>query len=72
MIGMLFSHILQPMLDPVIHKMIKYVQNVEEKDLKDKVMFYKYLRRIYCVSWKCWQYGLGQNLAFTDNRYSLF
>lgn len=28
------------MLDPVIHKMIKYVQNVEEKDLKDKVIFY--------------------------------
>lgn len=27
----------QPMLDPVIHNMIKYVQNVEEKDLKDKV-----------------------------------
>lgn len=54
MIGMLFSCIFQPMLDPVIHKMIKYVQNVEEKDLKDKVMFYKYLRRIYCVSWKCW------------------
>ncbi|EMP33605.1 Ubiquitin carboxyl-terminal hydrolase 24 [Chelonia mydas] len=27
---------LGPMLDPVIHKMIKYVQNVEEKDLKDK------------------------------------
>ncbi|KAM5148138.1 ubiquitin carboxyl-terminal hydrolase 24 [Mantella aurantiaca] len=26
----------QPMLDHVIHKMIKYVQNVEEKDLKDK------------------------------------
>lgn len=25
------------MLDPVIHNMIKYVQNVEEKDLKDKV-----------------------------------
>lgn len=34
-----FSHVLQPMLDPVIHKMIKYVQNVEEKDLKDKVIF---------------------------------
>lgn len=30
------------MLDPVIHKMIKYVQNVEEKDLKDKVMIYKW------------------------------
>uniref|UniRef100_A0A3Q3F0U1 Ubiquitin carboxyl-terminal hydrolase 24 n=1 Tax=Labrus bergylta TaxID=56723 RepID=A0A3Q3F0U1_9LABR len=34
------SHILvfflQPMLDPVIHKMITYVQNLEEKDLKDK------------------------------------
>ena len=28
---------LQPMLDPVIHKMITYVQNLEEKDLKDKV-----------------------------------
>lgn len=27
----------QPMLDPVIHKMITYVQNLEEKDLKDKV-----------------------------------
>uniref|UniRef100_A0A3B4VJU6 Ubiquitin carboxyl-terminal hydrolase 24 n=1 Tax=Seriola dumerili TaxID=41447 RepID=A0A3B4VJU6_SERDU len=26
----------QPMLDPVIHKMITYVQNLEEKDLKDK------------------------------------
>lgn len=25
------------MLDPVIHKMITYVQNLEEKDLKDKV-----------------------------------
>uniref|UniRef100_A0A3Q4AJ23 Ubiquitin carboxyl-terminal hydrolase 24 n=1 Tax=Mola mola TaxID=94237 RepID=A0A3Q4AJ23_MOLML len=25
-----------PMLDPVIHKMITYVQNLEEKDLKDK------------------------------------
>lgn len=36
-----FSHSFQPMLDPVIHKMIKYVQNVEEKDLKDKVMIYK-------------------------------
>uniref|UniRef100_A0A8C3TK63 Ubiquitin carboxyl-terminal hydrolase 24 n=1 Tax=Chelydra serpentina TaxID=8475 RepID=A0A8C3TK63_CHESE len=30
------SSVVQPMLDPVIHKMIKYVQNVEEKDLKDK------------------------------------
>ncbi|XP_064415907.1 ubiquitin carboxyl-terminal hydrolase 24 isoform X2 [Latimeria chalumnae] len=30
------STIVQPMLDPVIHKMIRYVQNVEEKDLKDK------------------------------------
>ncbi|XP_078526269.1 ubiquitin carboxyl-terminal hydrolase 24 isoform X1 [Lissotriton helveticus] len=30
------SSTVQPMLDPVIHKMIKYVQNVEEKDLKDK------------------------------------
>lgn len=28
------------MLDPVIHKMITYVQNLEEKDLKDKVVFY--------------------------------
>lgn len=27
------------MLDPVIHKMITYVQNLEEKDLKDKVGF---------------------------------
>ncbi|KAM7388544.1 hypothetical protein PAMP_024711 [Pampus punctatissimus] len=26
----------KPMLDPVIHKMITYVQNLEEKDLKDK------------------------------------
>lgn len=25
------------MLDPVIHKMITFVQNLEEKDLKDKV-----------------------------------
>ncbi|MEE6495072.1 hypothetical protein FKM82_001943 [Ascaphus truei] len=30
------SATVQPMLDRVIHKMIKYVQNVEEKDLKDK------------------------------------
>uniref|UniRef100_A0A7N6AT44 ubiquitinyl hydrolase 1 n=1 Tax=Anabas testudineus TaxID=64144 RepID=A0A7N6AT44_ANATE len=30
------SSLVQPMLDPVIHKMIKYVQNLEEKDLKDK------------------------------------
>ncbi|KAH0618572.1 hypothetical protein JD844_017919, partial [Phrynosoma platyrhinos] len=30
------SSVVQPMLDPVIHSMIKYVQNVEEKDLKDK------------------------------------
>nr|XP_033771654.1 ubiquitin carboxyl-terminal hydrolase 24 isoform X3 [Geotrypetes seraphini] len=30
------SSTVQPMLDPVIHKMIQYVQNVEEKDLKDK------------------------------------
>ncbi|KAJ6662583.1 hypothetical protein lerEdw1_011720 [Lerista edwardsae] len=30
------SSVVQPMLDPVIHNMIKYVQNVEEKDLKDK------------------------------------
>ncbi|KAM9326707.1 ubiquitin carboxyl-terminal hydrolase 24 [Gastrophryne carolinensis] len=30
------STTVQPMLDRVIHKMIKYVQNVEEKDLKDK------------------------------------
>ncbi|NXT36642.1 UBP24 hydrolase, partial [Pelecanoides urinatrix] len=30
------SSVVQPMLDPIIHKMIKYVQNVEEKDLKDK------------------------------------
>lgn len=28
------------MLDPVIHKMITYVQNLEEKDLKDKVVFH--------------------------------
>lgn len=28
------------MLDPVIHKMITYVQNLEEKDLKDKVGFH--------------------------------
>lgn len=28
------------MLDPVIHKMITYVQNLEEKDLKDKVPQY--------------------------------
>uniref|UniRef100_A0A8C2CHG5 Ubiquitin specific peptidase 24 n=1 Tax=Cyprinus carpio TaxID=7962 RepID=A0A8C2CHG5_CYPCA len=28
--------LVQPMLDPVIHKMITYVQNLEEKDLKDK------------------------------------
>lgn len=28
------------MLDPVIHKMITYVQNLEEKDLKDKVGFF--------------------------------
>lgn len=28
------------MLDPVIHKMITYVQNLEEKDLKDKVVIY--------------------------------
>lgn len=27
------------MLDPVIHKTITYVQNLEEKDLKDKVVF---------------------------------
>lgn len=27
------------MLDPVIHKMITFVQNLEEKDLKDKVPF---------------------------------
>lgn len=27
------------MLDPVIHKTITYVQNLEEKDLKDKVSF---------------------------------
>uniref|UniRef100_A0AAX7V3S5 Ubiquitin carboxyl-terminal hydrolase 24 n=1 Tax=Astatotilapia calliptera TaxID=8154 RepID=A0AAX7V3S5_ASTCA len=31
------SSLVQPMLDPVIHKMITYVQNLEEKDLKDKV-----------------------------------
>ncbi|XP_066548268.1 ubiquitin carboxyl-terminal hydrolase 24 isoform X3 [Amia ocellicauda] len=30
------SSLIQPMLDPVIHKMITYVQNLEEKDLKDK------------------------------------
>ncbi|KAL7985042.1 hypothetical protein Chor_003612 [Crotalus horridus] len=30
------SSVVQPMLDPVIHNMIKYVQNIEEKDLKDK------------------------------------
>ncbi|XP_071988631.1 ubiquitin carboxyl-terminal hydrolase 24-like, partial [Engystomops pustulosus] len=30
------SSTVQPMLDRVIHNMIKYVQNVEEKDLKDK------------------------------------
>ncbi|XP_068095522.1 ubiquitin carboxyl-terminal hydrolase 24 isoform X2 [Hyperolius riggenbachi] len=30
------SSTVQAMLDRVIHKMIKYVQNVEEKDLKDK------------------------------------
>ncbi|XP_061594074.1 ubiquitin carboxyl-terminal hydrolase 24 isoform X3 [Cololabis saira] len=30
------STLVQPMLDPVIHKMITYVQNLEEKDLKDK------------------------------------
>ncbi|OCT84877.1 ubiquitin carboxyl-terminal hydrolase 24 [Xenopus laevis] len=30
------SSTVQPMLDRVIHKMIKYVQSVEEKDLKDK------------------------------------
>uniref|UniRef100_A0A673MZ36 Ubiquitin carboxyl-terminal hydrolase 24 n=1 Tax=Sinocyclocheilus rhinocerous TaxID=307959 RepID=A0A673MZ36_9TELE len=30
------SNLVQPMLDPVIHKMITYVQNLEEKDLKDK------------------------------------
>lgn len=29
-------NIVQPMLDPVIHKMITFVQNLEEKDLKDK------------------------------------
>lgn len=28
------------MLDPVIHKMITYVQNLEEKDLKDKVALF--------------------------------
>lgn len=38
------------MLDPIIHKMIKYVQNVEEKDLKDKVMFYKIFgKNLLCV-----------------------
>uniref|UniRef100_A0AAQ5ZY22 Ubiquitin carboxyl-terminal hydrolase 24 n=1 Tax=Amphiprion ocellaris TaxID=80972 RepID=A0AAQ5ZY22_AMPOC len=31
-----FTLFSQPMLDPVIHKMITYVQNLEEKDLKDK------------------------------------
>lgn len=30
------------MLDPVIHKMITYVQNLEEKDLKDKVGFFSF------------------------------
>ncbi|XP_028817088.1 ubiquitin carboxyl-terminal hydrolase 24 isoform X1 [Denticeps clupeoides] len=30
------SSLVQPMLDPIIHKMITYVQNLEEKDLKDK------------------------------------
>ncbi|KAM6962810.1 ubiquitin carboxyl-terminal hydrolase 24 isoform 2-T2 [Aplochiton taeniatus] len=30
------SNLVQPMLDPVIHKMITYVQNLEEKDLKDR------------------------------------
>ncbi|XP_015211244.2 ubiquitin carboxyl-terminal hydrolase 24 isoform X3 [Lepisosteus oculatus] len=30
------SSLVQPMLDPVIHKMITYVQTLEEKDLKDK------------------------------------
>lgn len=30
------------MLDPVIHKMITYVQNLEEKDLKDKVGFFPF------------------------------
>uniref|UniRef100_A0A3Q2TWF5 ubiquitinyl hydrolase 1 n=1 Tax=Fundulus heteroclitus TaxID=8078 RepID=A0A3Q2TWF5_FUNHE len=30
------SSLVQPMLDPVIHKTITYVQNLEEKDLKDK------------------------------------
>ncbi|XP_063283711.1 ubiquitin carboxyl-terminal hydrolase 24 isoform X2 [Pelobates fuscus] len=30
------SSTVQPMLDRVIHNMIKYVQSVEEKDLKDK------------------------------------
>ncbi|XP_051510524.1 ubiquitin carboxyl-terminal hydrolase 24 isoform X1 [Myxocyprinus asiaticus] len=30
------SGLVQPMLDPVIHKMITYVQSLEEKDLKDK------------------------------------
>lgn len=34
------------MLDPVIHKMITYVQNLEEKDLKDKVLF----RPVHCRS----------------------
>lgn len=41
------------MLDPVIHKMITYVQNLEEKDLKDKVLFYIYptssCLRPFCV-----------------------
>uniref|UniRef100_H3DJS3 ubiquitinyl hydrolase 1 n=1 Tax=Tetraodon nigroviridis TaxID=99883 RepID=H3DJS3_TETNG len=35
------SSLVQPMLDPVIHKMITYVQNLEEKDLKDKVGFFR-------------------------------
>ena len=39
----------QPMLDPVIHKMITYVQNLEEKDLKDKVAFCCYPLMIFAL-----------------------
>lgn len=50
------------MLDPVIHKMITYVQNLEEKDLKDKVGFFRghslpglctcrYLKWVVHVNW---------------------
>lgn len=39
------------MLDPVIHKMITYVQNLEEKDLKDKVgaVYIYSASRVYIV-----------------------